>query len=195
MPHFHIRTTAHPEDATFILEAFDSALPHLASTGSGEQWGSQPRSNQPVFVKRVQDEVDKARSGISDCDAVFVAEVVGDDVVAGCTESRCDEAGKQKKMFVKVAAAVVCGVFPGYVSEQGHLDPFVRGAVGRADFLYLSVMVSDFRTGGLRKGAGAVLAQCVKGFYEAQGFVVVDGFEARKGEGVWPGVLLRMDVE
>lgn len=32
-------------------------------------------------------------------------------------------------------------------------------------------------------------------FYKSQGFVPVDGFEAKKGDIVWPGMLLRMDID
>ncbi|KAE9993595.1 hypothetical protein EG327_004354 [Venturia inaequalis] len=206
MSKFHIRTTALPEDTTFILEAFDSSLPHLAKTGSGEQWGSEPRSTQEVFVKRIQTEVEKARSGMSENNVVFVAEVPSDEVVAESTRVRRDEVDQQ---ILKVAAAVVQGEFPSYVAERKNLEACVRAAVERADFLYLSVMISDFRSGGLRKGAGAVLAQRVKeyarekgkatvycdcwagnggklvGFYESQGFVPVDGFEAKRDDIVW----------
>lgn len=170
MSKFHIRTTALPEDATFILEAFDSTLPHLANTGSGDQWGSEPRSKQQVFVQRIQKEVERAQSGLSDNDVVFVAEVPFDDPVAESTRVRRDEGDQQ---MLKVAAAVVEGEFPAYVAERENLEARVREAVKRADFLYLSVMISDFRAGALRKGAGAVLAQRVKGYAQEKGKAAV----------------------
>lgn len=170
MSEFHIRTSALPEDATFILEAFDSTLPHLASTGSGEQWGSEPRSKQEVFVKRIQKEVEKARSGASDNDVVFVAEVPTDEPMAESTTVR-REGGSQQ--MLKVAAAIVQGEFPSYVAERQNLEASVRTAVERADYLYLSVMISDFRAGALRKGAGAVLAQRVKQYAMEKGKAAV----------------------
>lgn len=159
MSKFHIRTTAVPEDATFILEAFDSTLPHLARTGSGDQWGSEPRSKQEVFVKRIQTEVEKARSGTSDNDVVFIAEVPSDEPVPEISRIRREEGSQQ---MLKVAAGCVHAEFPSYVAEQRNLEARVREAVGCADYLYLSVMISDFRAGALRKGAGAVLVQRVK---------------------------------
>ncbi|TID21402.1 hypothetical protein E2P81_ATG04689 [Venturia nashicola] len=216
MTDFHIRTTAVSEDATFILEAFDSSLPHLASIGSGEQWGLELRSKQEIIVNRTNAEVEKARSGISDNDAVFVAEIPWDDPVAESTRVRRDENDQQ---MLKVAAAVVHGEFPWYVGERENLKARVHEALDRADFLYLSIMVSDFRAGDARKGAGAVLAQRVKNyarekgknavfcdcwvgnggklieFYHSQGFESVDGFEVKRTDTVWPGMLLRMDID
>lgn len=32
-------------------------------------------------------------------------------------------------------------------------------------------------------------------FYQSHGFVPVDSFELRKGDIVWPGMLLRMDID
>ncbi|KAF2126585.1 hypothetical protein P153DRAFT_369282 [Dothidotthia symphoricarpi CBS 119687] len=218
MSAFHIRDEALPEDADFILEAFDSALPHLASTGSGMQWGSEPRSTQETYVKRTRVAVEKARSGTNDNDAVFVAEVPVDDSldpVAGRT--RRDKANQQ---MLQVAAAMTTGSFPSYVAEQQNLDAYVRTAIERADYIYLSTMVSDFRAGALRKGAGATLVQRVRqyalekgkaavycdcwagngerlvGFYISQGFVPVDDFHAKKDDGsIWHGKLLRMDID
>lgn len=171
MSEFHIRTSALPEDATFILEAFDSTLPHLASIGSGEQWGSEPRSKQVVFVERIQKEVEKARSGTSDNEVVFVAEVPTDEPMAESTRIRRDEVNKQQ--MIKVAAAIVQGEFPSYVVERQNLEVSVRAAVERDDYLYLSVMISDFRAGYLRKGAGAVLAQRVKQYAIEKGKAAV----------------------
>ncbi|KAE8220948.1 hypothetical protein CF319_g5607 [Tilletia indica] len=42
-------------DDHFVLTAFDSALPYLASIGSGAQWGSTPFTSKPAVVKDMHD--------------------------------------------------------------------------------------------------------------------------------------------
>ncbi|KAH9864327.1 hypothetical protein J1614_010261 [Plenodomus biglobosus] len=183
MSAFHIRDEAQPEDADFILEAFDSALPHLASIGSEKQWGLKPRSTQKVFVDRIRAAVGKARSGNSDSDAVFIAEVpVDDDRYVGAASVR--RIGGNQRML-KIGGAIVQGFFPSYVLEQPNLEAYVREAVERADSIYLSVMVSDFRVGALRKGAGALLAKRVRQYALENGkaAVYVDCW-AGNGEGL-----------
>ncbi|KAF2789395.1 hypothetical protein K505DRAFT_284490 [Melanomma pulvis-pyrius CBS 109.77] len=218
MSAFHIRDEALPEDAEFILEAFDSTLPHLASIGSGAQWGSEPRSKNESSVKRIRGAVEKARSGTSDSDAVFVAEVpVDDGLVPVGGRTRRD---KDNQQMLQVGAAVVEGSFPAYVADQQQLAARVQAAVERADYIYLFVMISDFRVGALRKGAGAALAQrvrqyalekgktavyvdCWSGngerlveFYKSQGYVPVDDFQGKKDDGsIWHGKLLRLDLD
>jgi len=39
------------DDSDFIVEAFDSTLPFLASIGSGEMWGSILFSERPGFIE------------------------------------------------------------------------------------------------------------------------------------------------
>ena len=167
MSAFHIRDEALAEDVGFILAAFDSTLPHLATIGSGAQWGSEPRSTKPSAVARIQGAVEKARSGTGENYAVFVAEVPIDDgldPVAGSV--RRDKSDKQ---MLQVGAAVVQGSFSAYVAEQPHLDAHVREAVERDDFIYLFVLISDFRAGALRKGVGAALVQRVKQYAVEKG--------------------------
>ncbi|OBT60507.1 hypothetical protein VE03_10119 [Pseudogymnoascus sp. 23342-1-I1] len=221
---FTIRTKPlPPTDPPFILAAFDSALPHLSRTGSAAQWGTEPRSTNPKFIARIRDLVDAAaREGGDAADAVFVAEVELDDGEGGVDPevaalARRDEGSG--RMMLPVAAAITESAFPAYVSERPHLAAKVKTVVEGGEYIYLSVMVSDFRTGALRKGAGAALvrrvggyakekgkrgvyADCwggngggLVGFYEKHGFVVEDRFEVEKEGGeVWEGALLRMDV-
>ncbi|KAH7136172.1 hypothetical protein B0J11DRAFT_597522 [Dendryphion nanum] len=219
MPEFHIRGEVLPEDADFILEAFDSTQPHLASIGSGTQWGTEPMSKRDGSAERIRSAVEKARSGSSDKYAIFIAEVhVDDGIDAGTGRIRIDRPNLQ---LLQVGAAIVHqGSFPDYVAKQQHLDALVCEATERADYLYLYALVSDYRTGSMRKGAGAVLAQRVRDyaqekgkavvyvdcwagngeklveFYKSQGFVPVGGYDLKKDDGtIWPGKLLRMDIE
>ncbi|KAL5348132.1 hypothetical protein ACLOAV_006612 [Pseudogymnoascus australis] len=181
---FTIRTHPLPTDPPFILSAFDSALPHLAATGSAAQWGTEPRSTNPKFISRINDLVSAAAtasplSDASSSSAVFVAEVplpldAADAEVSAL--ARTDAATGQKWLPV---AAVTERAFPAYVSQRPHLEEKVQSIVKGGDFIYLSVMVSDFRTGAVRRGAGAALV----GFYEKHGFVVDDTFEVEKEGG------------
>ncbi|OAL47293.1 hypothetical protein IQ07DRAFT_590145 [Pyrenochaeta sp. DS3sAY3a] len=237
MPEFHIRTTPLQTDTPFILEAFDSALPHLASIGSAAQWGTTPRSTQPVFVEHVRASVAAAQSASTEA-AVFVAEVAltpgleksrldsnlnvegdGDAAGAGAQAPRVRKDADTPYPMLQVAAAALTGEFAAYVLAQEHLKPLVAGAIESADFLYLSVLVSDFRAGEMRRGAGGALMAQVRayargrgkravwcdcwagnggklvGYYEKLGFVAVGEFAATKDDGVvWEGKLLRMDV-
>lgn len=160
MSTFHIRDKALPEDANFIVEAFDSTLPHLASIGSGSQWGSEPRSRSADHVQRIRTAIDNARTGTSDKDAVFIAEVPIDDDGQDAIAGRIRNVGGQR--FLQVGAAVTKGSFPAYVVDREDLDESVRADIEWGDFVYLYVMISDYRAGALRKGAGAALARRVK---------------------------------
>jgi len=50
---FHVRlASSDGDDAEFILAAWDSTLPYLASIGAGEMWGDQPFHSERVNDKR-----------------------------------------------------------------------------------------------------------------------------------------------
>lgn len=171
MSTFHIREEVLLEDVQFILEAFDSTLPHLASIGSGAQWGSEPRSTQESSIKRMQEAIEKARSGTNDTDAVFVAELpVDNSLDLGIARVRRHKDGQR---LLQVGAAVTEGSFPAYITGQPNLTAFVQAAMERTDFLYLFVLISDFRAGALRKGAGTVLTERVKQYAREKGKAAV----------------------
>ncbi|KAK2044540.1 hypothetical protein LZ31DRAFT_282372 [Colletotrichum somersetense] len=48
---------------------------------------------------------------------------------------------------------------PGHVKSQSHVDAIRAELDGREGFVYLDVLVTDFRTGGHRKGAGEALVK------------------------------------
>ncbi len=78
---FHIREVCHnPTDGDFIVAAFDSALPHLASIGSGDQWGSTPFSERAEYRQRMYDsiplsEASRLNQESSEHGRLFIAEV------------------------------------------------------------------------------------------------------------------------
>ncbi|KAI8935116.1 hypothetical protein NX059_007710 [Plenodomus lindquistii] len=169
---FHIRTHPLPSDPPFILSAFDSALPHLSKIGSSAQWGTTPRSTQPLYIDRINSAVETARSGTSNTEAVFIAELpINNDFDTSTASVRIDD--NDGKKMLKAGAAVVTGSFPGYVLDQVNLAGLARDASQRGDFIYLSVLVSDFRIGAVRRGAGGVLLQRVKQYAREIGKVAV----------------------
>lgn len=222
---FHIREICHsPTDGDFILSAFDSALPHLASVGSGGQWGTTPFSEIPERRQRAYDSIvlseasrlnEEGRAGDG---RLFIAEVEMDhgSNLQGLSV-RNDDRGKR---FLSVAA---CGVRDKYWPEHLKAHENTKAIFEKANAqgaCYLDILISDFRTGTARKGAGAALIHrakdysvsrglkvlyldCWSGnggnlvkFYTGQGFVkVADFLIERPGADGWPGCVLKLELE
>ncbi|KAJ0166892.1 hypothetical protein CTA2_5388 [Colletotrichum tanaceti] len=219
-----------PHDAPFIVEAFDSTVPHLAAIGSGEMWGS-PFSEKEGFAEETADDVrksDKYRTtGEGEALRIFVAEVnVEPGAAAPFPDSAAERPGLRyrtaddgTRMLSVGAAFVRDNWLPGHVESQFHVDAIRAELEGNAGFAYMDVLVSDFRTGHHRKGAGeALLRRAVDyglekgmkalyvdawagnerklvGWYERQGFTAVADFGMKRGNGTtWPGALMRMSL-
>lgn len=215
--------TQAPRDADFILAAFDGSLPHLASKGSGQQWGARPFSERDGVRDRVESWIavsEASRRGEQGVEPgrLFIAEVElpsegqeGDGLFV-----RTDvQSGKE--LLSVAAAGVRKDWWPTYFKQFDHLQKLADSEDAAGGVMYLEVLISDFRTGPARKGAGAVLLQKVKEyavskgatklyldcfagndenlvkFYEAQGFVSVADFVDEKSGG-WPGRVLKMDL-
>ena len=161
---FHIRDAEEAKgDAQFISDAFDSAIPVLVSTGSGGQWGSDPLSSDPEFkgkVKKMLHDVREYRkSGEGSAVEAFVAEV---DLPEG---TRFEHVGDDGKMGV---AATVWREdwWPDYMREPEHLADVVKE---EKNWAYLHLLISDYRAGEFRKGAGAALVEKAKARAKARG--------------------------
>ncbi|KEY73167.1 hypothetical protein S7711_04133 [Stachybotrys chartarum IBT 7711] len=220
---FHIREVCHnPRDGDFILAAFDSALPHLASVGSGGQWGSTPFSERTEARQRAYDSISVSEASRlnqegSEHGKLFIAEVeMNHDSDLQGLSFRTDDHGKR---FLSVGAAFVRERWwPGYVKAHDSTKSIVENANANGVPYYVEILISDFRTGAARKGAGAVLLQEMKAysisrgakalyldcwagndgnlvkFYTGQGFVKVADFLVEKpGSGGWPGSLLKVE--
>ncbi|KAI5458846.1 hypothetical protein BGZ63DRAFT_392157 [Mariannaea sp. PMI_226] len=99
------------------------------------------------------------------------------------------------------------------------VKPIIEKADADGDAFYLEVLISDFRTGSARKGAGAALVKKIKDysvsrgakvlfvdcwagndgnlvkFYTGQGFTPVSDFLVKRPDsGDWPGKLLRLNL-
>ncbi|KAH0437966.1 acetyltransferase [Colletotrichum camelliae] len=212
------------DDVAFIVAAFDSTLAPLAALGSGAMWGSTPFSQKDGFVEETVKDVRtseqyQATGKGEEALRIFVAEVeleVGTEAGAGAG-LRCREAGDGRRYLPVGMAFVREGWVPGHVKNQFHVEKIRQELEGRKDFVYVDVLISDFRTGGLRKGAGEALLGWArkhaveKGlrevyldawagnggrlvrFYEKHGFSVVAEFDMTRGDGtIWPGALVKM---
>ncbi|KAK6215810.1 acetyltransferase [Colletotrichum tabaci] len=218
-----------PHDAPFIVEAFDSTIPHLAAIGSGEMWGSL-FSEKEGFVEETADDVKKSEAYRTTEEGealrIFVAEVDVEPAAApfphssaGCPGLRYRTADDGMRMLSVGAAFIRDNWLPGHVESQFHVDAIRAELEGKAGFVYIDVLVSDFRTRHHRKGAGeALLRRAVdygleKGmkalyvdawagneeklvrWYERQGFTAIADFEMKRANGtIWPGTLMRMSL-
>jgi GNAT superfamily N-acetyltransferase len=141
-PHFHIRP-ANPEsdDADFILAAWDSTLPFLASIGAGEMWGSQPFSQREGQGQEIINIINEATKKLDGGRQFWIAET-------DCSEG-----------VVKVGAALIRETLPGYLTEHIELEKHINAT---ETLLYLEVLITDHRPNKQYKGAGKALMEALK---------------------------------
>lgn len=175
---FNIREICqNPQDGNFILAAFDSALPHLASVGSSGQWGSQPFSEREDSRERIMawihtSEAFRLGKEGSEPRRLYIAEVEvdGDRDLEGLS-ARTDVHGQR---FLSVAAAGVREHWwPDYIKNMEEMKPIIEKADSDGNAFYLEILISDFRTGSARKGAGAALLDKVKDYSISRGAKVL----------------------
>ncbi|KAK1455021.1 acetyltransferase [Colletotrichum melonis] len=177
-------------DADFIVEAFDSTLAPLAAMGSGAMWGSQPFSQKDGFVEENLKDVatsERYRStGEGDALRIFIAEVEVESP-AGTAAITPHDAGQDEpgpryrtaedgKRYVSVGAAFVrTNWLPSHVERQFDKEEKIRDELGgkKDGFVYLDVIVTDYRTGQYRKGAGEALIRQAKEHGVAEGMQVL----------------------
>lgn len=217
---FNIRPAGiSPSDAAFITSAFDSTLPHLAATGNAGQWGTQPFSEKEVFRLSVFDDLTAAKkyreTGQGEKVRMFLAEVEDGNGDEGFR--RVDERGKG--MLSVATMTIRDDDFAAHLKDLPELQSTIESAAEEGSFIFIDVLVSDYRTGPRRKGAGlallnyvkdlahkegkrTVFMDCYRGgtgrlieYYEQQGFRRVGEFEYQQANGtMWPGRLLRLDL-
>ncbi|KAJ2988383.1 hypothetical protein NUW58_g4008 [Xylaria curta] len=224
-PIFRVRGLAEGfEDGQFLLDSFDASLAQLAEIGSGGQWGSKPLSERPGLENRIKI-FEQARryqtTGEGDPILIFIVEAEipqsAVDELPASVYVRTNDAGA--KLVVVGSVMLSEGIYPHYMGP--HLDKKAIGKEldGTRDYIYLEALITDYRTRGWRKGAGAALIEHAQRFcrergklilyldaysgndrklvryYEQQGFSVVDDFENPVADGSkWPGAFLRMNV-
>ena len=168
---FHVRL-ASPDshDAEFILAAWDSTLPFLASIGAGEMWRGQPFSQRAGQRQEVIDIINGTTKEIDGGRQFWIAET--------------HRAGD----IVKVGAAMTREVLPGYLVE--HVDMGSHGDASRA-LLYLEVLIADHRSSKRFRGAGRALIEALGQSAQSSGrdVLYVDvwaGNDRNLNRQVWP---------
>ncbi|GAQ40816.1 hypothetical protein AKAW_08649 [Aspergillus niger] len=186
---FHLRPAKPtPTDHAFILSAFDSSLPFLASIGSLDQWGKTPFSQRGDFAEATLKELNYSEefrlTGTSGLDSnlrMFISErelhQQHDD---GQLQAEFVRVTPDGRRFLPVGVAYVRENWvPTYVKTQTHL-PMPDVNHGGGGFLYLEVMVTDNREDRreLSRGAGAALIRGIREYGEARGMraLWVDGW-------------------
>lgn len=160
---FHIRDAESAKDVQFVLDAFDAALPHLTAIGSAGQWGSTPFSNTPGRIDTVRNRVGEAEAyrltGEGKLVEMLVAEVdVGDESF--------EHVKKGDRMPVAMVT-VKENWMPDYIAEDKHLAPKIEA---EKTWTYVHILISDYRAGKWRKGAGSALMAEAKKRTKARGF-------------------------
>ncbi|KAI8946931.1 acetyltransferase [Xylaria longipes] len=222
-PIFHIRGLREGlEDGKFMIAAFDASLAQLASIGSGGQWGSEPLSERGGLDDRIKifEQAKRYQStGEGDSIRIFVieAEIESGDELPASVHVRTDDAGK--KYLVVGSVMLSEGLYPHYMRPHFEKDSIKKELDGTKDYIYVEALITDYRAGPWRKGAGAALLEHSKQFcqergkrmlyldayagngrklikyYEGQGFYLIDDFENPTPNGSkWPGAFLRMDL-
>lgn len=130
MPSVSIRHATSAADTKFIISSFDSALPWLASIGSGAQWGAEPFSERPKFCQEIKELVEGS-AGIVDGMA-WIADI----------PSTNDEGA------VSAGAIVLSKNPPSYAPSQSAVVPVPE--------IYIRILITDQALGEIAKGVGPV---------------------------------------
>ncbi|KAI8947812.1 acetyltransferase [Xylaria longipes] len=211
-------------DGQFITDAFDATLIQLAAIGSGSQWGSQPfmeRADRDEAVRVMQQALRFMSTGEGEPIRIFIAEVeIPPSQVEELPDSLNMRRDSEGRTFLAVGTVRLSeDMMPGYVRKLFVQDPIRQELEGKKDYVYLEALITDFRAGRWRRGAGAALIRhaqeyCLQKskptlyvdswagndkklvkYYEGQGFSVIDYFTGpgRYG-GDWSGAVYRMEV-
>ena len=144
---FRIRSASSAgNDSKFIVAAWDSTLPYLASIGAGEMWGDEPFSEREGFIEELDDVIKKSEENDqNDSRRLMVAEL--ETYVNGTTQ------------IVQVGAAMIRDALPNYLTEREELQKELKKT---RSYLFIEVLISDFRSQNRVKGAGSALVQAIK---------------------------------
>ncbi|KID85056.1 acetyltransferase (GNAT) family protein [Metarhizium guizhouense ARSEF 977] len=183
---FHIRPARSAgDDAQFIMAAFDSTIPYLRSIGAAGMWGEKPFSEKDIDGFE-QETVESVHNSEREDDPLNI-------LIA--------EADRGQRPPTRVALAMIReDSLPAYITEREEMKPEVDQA---KQFIFLEVVISDYGTTPLHKGAGAALIEAAKRrgreknkdtlYYEGRGFEKVGDFSFARANGeIWPGTLFRM---
>ncbi|KAI0550051.1 hypothetical protein F4679DRAFT_226860 [Xylaria curta] len=185
-------------DIEFILAAWDSTLPFLASIGAGEMWGDESFSQREGQRQEIIDVVQQSEEDPhNDSRRLLVAEV-----------------NTPTEGTILVGAAMIRDALPYYLLEQ----PELKGEIEKANsLLFIEVLITDHRAHRQHRGAGAALVEAIKHrarssgksavyvdawagngrklnkYYENLGFRNVGDWSlTRRNGSIWPGTLYRL---
>ncbi|KAF4453958.1 hypothetical protein F53441_3483 [Fusarium austroafricanum] len=175
---FSIRDAAASfNDAQFMIDAMDSAIPYLVAAGNSGQWGDKPLSDRKDFVQKMHHAVTKSdkfrKTGKGDPVRVFIAEIEDDQASSESLANdglarRVDESGKT---FLSVGFVLVIDEqFVGYLKEEENLKYQVGPAMEKGNFVFLQYLSTDHRVGDKRRGAGTALLQKVNDYTAERGW-------------------------
>ena len=141
-PHFHVRPASlDSDDVEFILAAWDSTLPFLASIGASEMWGDQPFSQREGQRQEIIDIIEGTKKEVDGGRQFWIAEI------------------HRAEKVVKVGAALTREVLPGYLTEHVDLRSHVNSS---KTLLYLEVLIADHRSNTRHRGAGKALIEALE---------------------------------
>lgn len=190
-PAFHVREAESSlDDDKFVLAAFDSTIPYLASIGSDEMWGVTPFTEKDGWTAETLQQFKDAETyrltgngepiRIFIVDAEFPAELQenlrdskpGSSVAMSNSLEPAIDVQQRHELPTRIRpedgrhvlpvgfAFVHEDWTPQYIASQEHLG---LTDADRDSCVYIEVMVTDHRvSSALRKGAGAALIQGIK---------------------------------
>ena len=138
-----IRHATSAADTKFIISSFDSALPWLASVGSGAQWGAEPFSERPKFCQEIKELVEGS-AGI-DGGMAWIADVPYPN----------DEGS------VPAGAIVLSKNPPSYAPSQSVAVPVPE--------IYIRILITDQALGDAAKGVGSKLIEFARNQAKQEG--------------------------
>lgn len=144
---FQIRSASSAgSDAQFVVAAWDSTLPYLASIGASEMWGDQPFSQRDGFQKEIADIIrGSEENDRDDSRRLLIAEL--EISVGSIVET------------VQVGAAMIRDALPYYLLERQELKSEVEKA---NSLLFIEVLISDHRSQHRYRGVGSALIEAIK---------------------------------
>jgi hypothetical protein len=165
-----LREANKPDDTQFIIDAFDSTIPYLASIGSGEM---TPFSQREGFNTETIEQVEQSQNlrpteteGII---RLIIAEaelMVGNLPPQSGLHIRIENDGSR---WLAVGAVMIReDWFPSHIVKQDHLHLPKRGPERSSDrtcgYVYVEVLVTDCRAKEYRRGVGSTLLRGVKDY-------------------------------
>lgn len=127
-------------------------LPPLAPAQCGARSPSPGFEDTLGSVQKSESQEDPSR--------IFIAEVDSPGAVDSDDGAAQGDDERSAKKPVRVGSAMIReDSLSSYITDRQEMKPEVDGA---KDFLFLEVVISDYRTGPLHKGAGAALIEAIK---------------------------------